>query len=681
MTELFVQTPTLSFDRPKWAGIEVDENPEMWAQQVLSELYRQLPDIADYSPKTFFAQTDPEQGYALGGVILSNATDSALTAARGSTKAPKVVIPVVIKGHKLLPLDLIVTGKGRMMPLNSHRLREALFRPETFELVTEEYGDTSLWNMFYPPGRSSNSFGSGMAQSGSDSSTILGPGMKMAMLDEVVGPSLLETDVEALISRLDKDVALKTAMLRSGPGRAALETLAQHEKSATSVADLADFAHRAADSAAPNVIQFGRTGSDYWVKASSASAFYPKEATKIARRDLLKLAGEEITRKVDTDGSVTLTPAPLVAKQVELDASKWKVVEEPGIYKVRALSGKEMTGWVLPNLLDFDGTRVPMTVFTNGAAASVQDQVLGARVAVGVDLPDGEAKGSGLFYVAGQGGVEATVPLIVLGSDAETSGIDSYHVQTLEGQKTKVRLIDGIKSIVVKGSEILMPAGAKFLPLAQEVMVPLVSSVGALNKTAAELLRTEVTVHSVGDDAYALRFHNLPKLASVCRSEVGADEAMFLLGVGGLSAAAAAGAIWDADHRGLAKVAGLRDVVLAKDLYADARTKVASSSKAVRALRVDLVKEAAVLPDVMTVDAVLSLGFVNSENVRMFVSRLPYLEKALSMVCELVLASRLGTTEIPEAASARAARGLDDAIQGLRALSLRNLAEMDKNQT
>lgn len=681
MTELFVQTPTLSFDRPKWAGIEVDENPEMWAQQVLSELYRQLPDIADYTPKTFFMQTDPEQGYALGGVILSNATDSALTAARGSTKAPKVVVPVVIKGHKLMPLDLLVTGKGKMMPLNGHRLREALFRPETFELVTEEYGDTSLWNMFYPPGRSDNSFGSGMTQGGGEGTTILGPGMKMSMLEEVVGPSLLEPDVRGLIDRLEGDATLKTALLHNALGRAALETLARHEKVATSAEDLAAFAHRVADAATPEAVQFGRTGADYWVKSASSSAFYRKTAAKIARGALRKLAGEEILRRVDTDGSVTLTPNPVVTNKVEVDASKWKTVDEPGIYKVRAISGKEFTGWVLPNLLDFDGVRVPMTVFTNGAVASIQDAVVGARVAMGVDLPDGPAKGEGLFYVAGQGGLEATVPLIVLGSDAEMSGGDSYHVKTLEGQKAKVRLVEGIKAVVVRKGEIFMPSSAKFLPLSQEAMVPLVSSVESLSKTAAALRQTALTLRAVGADAYTASFTNMPKLASVYRGEIDGNEAMFLLGVAGLSANDAARALWDADHYNVTKVAGLRDVVLAHDLYDQARNKVSTLSQAVIGLRQDLVKEAAVLPDVMTVDAVLSLGFVNSENVRMFISRLPYLEKALSMVCELVLASRLGTTEIPEAATARAARGLDDAIQGLRSLSLRNLAEMDKNQT
>jgi hypothetical protein len=39
------------------------------------------------------------------------------------------------------------------------------------------------------------------------------------------------------------------------------------------------------------------------------------------------------------------------------------------------------------------------------------------------------------------------------------------------------------------------------------------------------------------------------------------------------------------------------------------------------------------------------------------------------------LASRIGLTELPEFAAARAVRALDDVIQGLRALSLREVQE------
>jgi hypothetical protein len=59
----------------------------------------------------------------------------------------------------------------------------------------------------------------------------------------------------------------------------------------------------------------------------------------------------------------------------------------------------------------------------------------------------------------------------------------------------------------------------------------------------------------------------------------------------------------------------------------------------------------------------------------MYVSHLPYLDRALSMVCELTLASRLGLNEVPEFAAARACRALNEVVEGLKALALREVDE------
>lgn len=690
MADLFVHQPRVTFERSKSAGIEVDENSEMWSRQVLSELYRQVPEVADYTPTVSFMKMDAEQGYALGTVILANSTDSALAITRMGNAPRKALIPILIKNHTLSPLDLLMTAKGKMMPLSGARLREALFRPETFEMVTEDYGDSSLWNMLYPPGRSDNTYGAGISQ-GVDGGTagavtlISGPGMKLSssrrfeMLQDVVGPSLIRNDLEKLVDRLDGDEGLKSAAVTSDVMGHALRLLASFEKRAAAV-NPQNMLKVAASQATTHVVQLGYDDNAglYWSKTASREAFFHAPVTTYSRRDFLKMAGEEVTKKVDTDGTVTIATQPAVDVKVDPGASKWKMIDEPGIYKVKTVDGKEMTGWVLPNLLDTDGTRMPMAVFTNGAAATVQSEIVGAHVAVGVDLPSAPAKGTGLFYVSGQGGVEATVPLVIMGREAAMDGSDHYLVRTMGGESSKVRIVPGLQTMRALKSEIMLPSGARFLPLDQEKMVHLVDTIEGLSKTAAAVRETAVLLMGDGDE-YEVRFRNLPKTASMFPSQLTHDDAMFLLCLGGLSAGAAATKLAQAVDQTV-KVPGLVDVKLAADLHTEARSKVAKSSESVRALRVDLVKEATVLPDVMTVDSVLSLGFINSENVRMFVSRLPYLEKALSMICELVLASRLGLNEIPDAATSRAARGLDASIQGLRALGMRGMeAAEDKS--
>jgi hypothetical protein len=225
--------------------------------------------------------------------------------------------------------------------------------------------------------------------------------------------------------------------------------------------------------------------------------------------------------------------------------------------------------------------------------------------------------------------------------------------------------------MVAKGGEYFVPANVLFLPLDKETPVALIESPDT--KTAADMLRSMIRVWGDGDQ-FTLRFENLPKLASVFPSVLDRESAVFALCVAGLSPVEAHGKLAAAsDGRGVDLPA--QDVVLAPDLVAEARKVASETSATVTSLRRYLVKEASTLPDVMTVDAVLSLGFINSENVRVFISRLPYLEKALHYVCKLLLASRIGLGEIPEMATARAARGLDDVIEGLKALTLRKVEE------
>jgi hypothetical protein len=55
-----------------------------------------------------------------------------------------------------------------------------------------------------------------------------------------------------------------------------------------------------------------------------------------------------------------------------------------------------------------------------------------------------------------------------------------------------------------------------------------------------------------------------------------------------------------------------------------------------------LKQSAAVDNSVQTVDAILSLGFLNPQNLQVFLGYQPELEQALNHLCELLMASRIG---------------------------------------
>ena len=69
-----------------------------------------------------------------------------------------------------------------------------------------------------------------------------------------------------------------------------------------------------------------------------------------------------------------------------------------------------------------------------------------------------------------------------------------------------------------------------------------------------------------------------------------------------------------------------------------------------------------------TVDTVLQLNFLNQDNLLQFVDLLPTFEEALSALCALLVASRLGLEEVPEQSVEGAIRALEPIIKGLRVI-------------
>jgi len=679
--DLFVTTAALTFQKTasteKAASAHLDEDPTAWPRQILTELFRTTPETSDYTPRVEMMKIDEESGFGMGVVIIENTTDSSLAVARPGPTSRRVLIPVIVKNHVLCPLDLIMMRNGRMLPLKGQTLREALFRPETFEMTTEDWGDTSIYNQFHPPGRGSAGFGSGIGGGGSGDgmTTITGPGMKFSsdaaytMLNAIL-PTILGQDID-VVGKTAAEVIRSAASDSAFVG--ALRVLAGADKTVMRDAGIKDLMKLATASVAADVVQIGFSEeSGYWRKQASRKTYSDPSITLMSRAEAIKFAGTDVVAKVDTDGAVTVAPTAVQVTEIDLSSSTWSVIDKPGIYKVKTVHGKEQVGWVIPNLLDLDGTFVPMAVFTNGASAMVQGQIVGSHVAAGVDLPSAPAKGTGVFYAAGQGGVQATVPVMVLGSESNDSG-ESFLVRSLTGEESRVRLVPGLSKIVVLKNEFHMPSSARFLSLNEETMVPLIDTEEQVSKTASGT--RSITVFGGDYDDVVLRFHGMPKLAAVTAPRLGVQEAAFVLCLAGTPAKLAYEKIARAQAGETVMVSGLEDVRLASDVVEQTRKLASSRSHEVRALRQSLVKEAAVLPDAMTVDAVLSLGFINSENVRMYISSIPYLEKCLSKVCELVLGSRLGLTEIPEFAAARAARALDEVIQGLKALALRDVRE------
>ena len=770
--DLFISEPELSFERPKTASVQLDEDTSMWPKGILSELFRQVPDASEYVPRVMMYQVDEEQGYGFGAIVISSVTDSAMgTSDPGSVQKKQVLIPVIVKQNMLMPLDLLLT-KNKMYPLTGSRLREALFRPSTFELMTKDWGDQSLYNLFYPPGRAENDFASGVSvtSSGNSPSAVYGAGMKYSSVDhtrapslpqnvplhlaelldpheqarqdyigykqhgakndpakwkkrfqefekedkalhavasqvnsgkmdiqdaaraweakrmqhkkasllELVAPTINKPDLDKLAADIEADPALKRALSVNPSFLEAVSKLAGAEPHA--LEDASVLFKRAEEVIPTHVAQFGFDDlrGEYWAKTASRGYAYRKDPVYMDRKSFLKFAGEDVAQKVDSEGTVTVSRPSGSAEPFDMDASEWVVAERPGVYRVQTKNGIELIGWVFPQLIDMDGTRVPMAAFTNGAAAAIQDQVVGAWVGAAYSIPSHEVSGTGIFYMAGPGGVDATVPVTILGREAGMDGAEVIHIKTLLGEEYRLKMVPKLrKMMAAQGDDLVMlPDAAKFLKLEQESPVDLQDNPGMVTKTAEMTAGPRIRVWSDGV-LYGLGFEEMPKMAQLFpTTNVSRDEAAFALCLAGVDPVGAQTALTKAASLlDDTTFVGVSDVRLAAELVRPAQEEGQKLAAEAHQLRRYLLKEAAVLPDIQTVDSVLSLGFINPENVRVYVGHLPYLERALTQVCELTLASRLGLSEIPEFAAARACRSLNETCEGLRALALREVDE------
>jgi hypothetical protein len=100
-----------------------------------------------------------------------------------------------------------------------------------------------------------------------------------------------------------------------------------------------------------------------------------------------------------------------------------------------------------------------------------------------------------------------------------------------------------------------------------------------------------------------------------------------------------------------------------------AATKTAQVLSGFVNLRRDLVKEAAFIPDPMAVDTVLSLGFVNPENIGLFVASLPAIDETQQKMCELLMAARMGLPNMSVPALEKAIKSTEEVYEGLKVLA------------
>lgn len=720
MTDLFLR-PEVIFEKVA-AETPLSEDPNTWPTEILQELFKQVPYIANFMPNVTMMKVDAERGYALGCVDVMNKTElqpSTSPEALQAAGVQRARIPIIVSDRKLQPFDIVLTEGNKMLPLTEERLSQAIFRPQTFDITSKSPGDMSIVGDLYPPHRQNSGSMGSMGKQGSEGA----PRTKVAM-GKMLGELVKKTTDPARLANISRLATSRGAQLASAGGEAAKKglkyttvgnaaaqrltkmssilqqilpsindsdfqkfaaTTAQPEVRAMMMANqvgcrealetLAGFQggalqKRAAaipHSITPDVVQIVVTDEGYVVKTARHDVWAPHRYLADRGR-LVRDFGTKIALAADQNGAVTVVEGGTEEEVPETGAG---AITTSGVYQVETLDGQGLEGWVIPNLLELDGTPMPIALFTNGAQMAVQGEIAGTPSSAQVPLAEGAIQGHGCFTRQGPKGLEATIPMEVRAT-LSNEGEVLYSTTTYDGRPVDVAVQPNIQEITLApNGHVLIPEDFRWMPLQGEATA-LVGSADEVGKTAAAVRHLVGSVMIRGGDAHDLSISGplVDKLAHDEREFIDVDQAMFLLGGLGVDPRQAASKIAHAiTYRRPVEVRCSRPIKTAGELRGEAKTAALKTLGMLPVLRRELFKEAAALPDPVAVDTVLSLGFINPENMTQFVSFLPTLDEAQSKMCELLLGARLGARDLPIGSLEKSIRSVEEVIKGLKIMA------------
>lgn len=668
MPNLLIERPTYADEAPdhfKVAGAEIKlgPDPNSWPEEILREAFKSIPALKDYTPNVEMQHVDADNLVGYGALVIST---------RGDPNNPSpytrtIHIPVLIQGGKLKPLDLIIKpGEGgapsEAMPLTERRLRQSLFRPDTYDIAAPLPTQGSLANALYPPARDGyNGTGSMMGMSGMGK---MGSVNALDLALEGARPS----DVQALRAEMVKHAEVYRA---NGEALPALRKVASY----TPRSRQETITTKIAGQAPTTVLQLTSLGDGtYLAKSASAVAWAP-ETHRLSRAELVKMASAEQVADLDLGGEVTLGAGEGVAS--DNAPKKLKAATVPGLYKAYTLEGDEVVGLIFPNLIDVDGVKGPTSLFTNGTSATYQPTIAGEMLAAVPAKLEGSGgpnpkEGLGIWVgTNGEGEHEATVPFQLQGGVSGMSG-QGYMVENLAGEAVIAQISPSLQKIEGIDGNLLIPGSYSWMSLSK-------TSAGALKgeedgpligqKTAS--VQSKEVLLSCHGDTFALQGPAVDKIASHQRYNLDPSDALFLLIGSGVDPSYATTKLAEARRtRGQVKLATRWDIAPLEGQVSSYLAEVDRSATKVagKLPRVSLVKEAGYLGDADSIDSLLSLNLLNPENLSSFVEMIPSFESLLRSLCDLLLASRLGLQEVPSSALEKAVQGLDRALEGLYSL-------------
>lgn len=663
---LFVDTPEMEDVSLHQLG----NDTEAWPEEIIQKVKERLPHAAAGSVNLMvkFMKKDDENGTATGSITAHSANKSA-------------IIPLIIKDFMMYPLDVFIAS-GKLLPLTPTYFDAAFSSNELFDKIEEyptfgglgRFEDANLWNAIYPP-----SLGRYAYAAAGD----------FPILNSLDG-TLDGTEFAAYLRNPEN--AKIAARLLSGPHREVIQKLAN-----TRPVNMNEF-RQGVDNLIPRSIAvLRREGPNkYSILSNSDSVFHPgiTHMDRCGINHALSESGlsdhaEDDINDVDQNGEKYLIlPKPkndvILAKE---DTEVPESANEFDRYVVKTKTGVSVEGVVIPHVIDFNQKKVDLKIFLGKTMSTIQPEIYGVRVKnsrfkPAYQIPKVGQTGTFVYQPDASHGI-ATVPVTVK-SVAEHAGMLMISAHDLMGRPIKFHVEPksamGLARIAPLAPGLYaIPHAMKWAPM--EDMSEVTNSVDDYAVKQAGLRKTDwpVSVVPTGHGFYAMR--GVDKYASAAGWDKGmldASQVRFLLTSLGAPQEKIATAFKHATKYGRAEFHNLNRVPLTSEKVAKARPIAVHLVKVAKSLKRNLFKEASqlqvfvkkgsYLENSQTVDALLSLNFINPNNVSKYISRVPALKAAISHLASCLIASRLGMKEIPELAASTAMTRLVEVVDGLEKL-------------
>lgn len=670
LENLFATEPTL----PSVQTTKIPDDPQQWAEVITTRLREQYPEVTRLPLTVEYRKKDPQSGTAIGAIHVTNADN-----------AKKMFVPFILKKFELFPLDIWMEAQTQNVhPLTNDTFKEQFFErsmadgldQRPFDAAGQYFNDPSLWTTNYPPLQGRYSYASA----------------GFPILD-LISDSIEKKHQELFRKALEKSAYVLPkfkAMKKAAEALAVIEKIAKKTdvKNSTN-----DFASSATKLIPIGVASIKREGADKYSILSMADQLFDIAASEyMSREDCARFLSKitpkpwDLLHDVDQEGEKMVVMKKPPEKGVFLYddmRDKPEVANEFATYDVRNKTGMGMLGIVFPYVVNFAGKKQSQKLFISADNSTMQSEIVGIKrpnsdhVQKLFKHPKGARVGqTGTFIFIDDGKAIATVPVtikaieergpitaIMLNGEKikiKRSFSDEPNMAcSSSGEKKEKNFLDAHGMVEVRPKEYVIPSRMCWYPM---------EGFRDVSSSVQDWMNKEASTH-IGMDPLVLRWTGIVyDISGAGMSKVSLDErrTKLLLANRGATLDKVAQIIKKARESGRVKVHGVEPLRSKEEIVKHAQGIYEKLESICDGIRKDLVKEAAEIDDSMTVDALLSLGFINPDNLAKFVSFRPVFEKVLDYLAELTLACRLGLKDMNESALVTAMGRLEDVVEGLK---------------